>query len=82
MGTLSLDARKITLSIASAILRFIALTLSIAQTIFCRLECTLRIGSALFGFLKFRTQVFEFGIRSTTSTTATRDRHSTVTAVV
>lgn len=82
MGALSLSSRKITLGIASAILRFVALTLSITQTIFCGLEGTLRIGSTLFSFLKFRAQVFKFGVRSAASTTAARDRHSAMTAVV
>ena len=82
MGALSLSGRKVALGIASAILRFVALTLSITQTIFCGLEGTLRIGSTLFSFLKFRAQVFKFGVRSATSTTAARDRHSAMTAVV
>lgn len=64
MGALSLSSRKIALGIASAILRFVALTLSITQTIFCGLEGTLRIGSTLFSFLKFRAQVFKFGVRA------------------
>lgn len=81
VGTLSLSSCKIALSIAGAILGFVALTLSIAQTVLSRLKRTFCIGGTLFGFLEFRAQFFKLGIRSTAGT-ATRDRHSTMPAVV